>query len=100
MSDSKNVEVYRETIALIISLAVVGISLFLALGKNPETHALTLDGITLIMGIFIAVSIHIVMTFRVYKGAFLPRERFCISCGRKIPFDSVICPFCRHDYEN
>ena len=26
-------------------------------------------------------------------------ERFCPKCGRKIPFDSKICPFCKHDFE-
>ncbi len=26
-------------------------------------------------------------------------ERYCSKCGRKIPIDSVICPYCKFDFE-
>lgn len=26
------------------------------------------------------------------------RDRHCVSCGRPIPFDAQVCPYCRHDY--
>ena len=28
-----------------------------------------------------------------------PKKRFCPNCGREIPFDSNICPYCKHDFE-
>ena len=26
------------------------------------------------------------------------KARMCIKCGRKIPFDAYICPYCGHEY--
>ena len=26
-------------------------------------------------------------------------KRFCPRCGRNIPFDSVACPYCKHDFK-
>ena len=28
-----------------------------------------------------------------------PSARYCVMCGREIPLDAVVCPYCRHDYE-
>ena len=26
-------------------------------------------------------------------------KRFCPKCGREIPFDANVCPYCKHDFE-
>jgi uncharacterized membrane protein len=26
-------------------------------------------------------------------------KRFCPKCGREIPFDSIVCPYCQHDFK-
>lgn len=27
------------------------------------------------------------------------RDRYCPSCGRSIPFDALVCPYCKKDFE-
>jgi hypothetical protein len=26
-------------------------------------------------------------------------KRFCPKCGREIPFDSIVCPYCQYDFK-
>lgn len=33
------------------------------------------------------------------KQEYKEPDRRCIKCGRVIPFDARICPYCKHDYE-
>ena len=28
-----------------------------------------------------------------------PKSRYCLKCGREIPFDSVVCPYCQYDFK-
>lgn len=89
----------RQLYALIISLMIIGISLILGIQRDPETGAVTLNAMFLIWGIFMAFVAYIALTFRGYRERYLVRMRYCVSCGRNIPFEAVICPYCRHDYE-
>ena len=27
------------------------------------------------------------------------KDRYCPNCGRNIPFNTNICPYCKHDFE-
>jgi len=28
-----------------------------------------------------------------------PRDRTCLKCGKTIPFDASICPYCKYDFK-
>ena len=99
MVENKNIEDYKEKIGFIFIIIIVSISLLFSLDRNPNTGAITIDAMVLIWGFFIAIAMYIVLSYRKYSGTFFPKTRFCVNCGRSIPFEAVICPYCRHDYE-
>lgn len=35
-----------------------------------------------------------------FLGTFEKKERFCPNCGRRIPFDAKICPYCMKKFED
>lgn len=98
MTENKNILKQKETLAFIMSFLIISLSVILSF-ERTETGAITINAMVLIWGFFIAIAVYFALTFRRYWGIFLPRTRFCVSCGRGIPFDAVICPYCRHDYE-
>jgi len=43
-------------------------------------------------GILVAAIIYFATRFT--RGGPFLRQRFCTACGRGIPFDALICPYC------
>jgi uncharacterized membrane protein len=93
MSDKKKEE-QRQIWASLLSFFIIGISLLLSL-KRDESGNISIDAMVLVLGVFIAILIYIAWT---YKGKSFIKMRFCVNCGRNIPFDAIICPYCMHDY--
>lgn len=88
----------RQALAVFLVLLIVGISLLLSIQRSPDTGAISINAMSIFWGILIAIFVYFILTFIGREHLFL-RSRFCVSCGRSIPFDAVICPYCRHDYE-
>ncbi|UCE36085.1 MAG: hypothetical protein JSW00_11055 [Thermoplasmata archaeon] len=98
MSEHKTVQI-KHALALFLVLLIIGLSLLLGFNHDPDTGAVTINPTFIIYGILGAILIYIALTFKGFRVNFPVRMRFCVSCGRNIPFDAVICPYCRHDYE-
>jgi hypothetical protein len=89
----------RRALAIFLGLLIIGFSSVLAIQRDPETGAITINIMVVILGILATILLYFALTFTGYRERLLIRMRFCVGCGRSIPFDAVICPFCRHDYE-
>ena len=82
-------------------LTYVGVFIFLFLG-NPSLAlllALKLFGLLLIV-IGVILLIYGIIVWRKQKKTIQPiLERNCLNCGKAIPFDAIICPYCKFDFE-
>lgn len=93
-------EARTKAITLILILMVIGFSILIGIHRNSQTGELTINTALLLTGLSIAILVHIAQSLYLMALRSSPRIRMCIKCGRNIPFDAVICPYCRHDYEN
>lgn len=89
----------RHALALILILIIIGFVLLFSIQRNPFTGGISINPTIIILGIFLAVIVYFVLTFPFHKVGMPANIRFCVACGRNIPFDAVICPYCRYDYE-
>ncbi len=89
----------RRALALILILIIIGIVLLFSIQRDPSTGGITINPAFIMWGVFLAIIVYIALTFPFHKERIPLRMRFCVACGRNIPFDAVICPYCRHDYE-
>ena len=60
------------------------------------TWPLILVGIILVI---IGAIIPIQQTTVVQQPKVTEKDRYCPKCGREIPFDAKICPYCKKDFE-
>jgi len=88
----------RQALAIFLGLLIMGISLLLSVQRSPETGAISINSGVVFLGLLLGVLVYVALTFK-WRGNLFLRMRFCVSCGRSIPFDAVICPYCRYDYE-
>jgi predicted amidophosphoribosyltransferase len=88
----------RQSAAIILGFLIIIFFLLLSFQRNPDTGEVIINMTILSLGIILAVVIFVVITFSGFQDKIF-KLRFCVSCGRGIPFDAVICPYCRYDYE-
>jgi hypothetical protein len=88
----------KRALAIFLGLLIIGLSFMLSIHRSPETGQISINVMPLILGVLLATLIYIALTFTGFRGKFLIRLRFCVNCGRSIPFDAIICPYCRYDY--
>ncbi len=85
----------RTLMAFLISFVLIIMSILLSFGRDGETGVVTIDPITIILGIFVASLIFL---------ALIPKNRDiiptipCHMCKMPIPIDGIYCPYC--GYEN
>ncbi len=89
----------KRALAIFLGLIIIGLSFMLTIQRSPETGQISINLMPLILGVLLAALIYIALTFTGFSRKFLIRLRFCVNCGRSIPFDAVICPYCKHDFE-
>ncbi|UCG70899.1 MAG: zinc ribbon domain-containing protein [Thermoplasmata archaeon] len=89
----------RRALAIFLGLLIIGFSMVLSVQREPATGNISINIMIVILGILTSILLYIALTFTGYRGRSLIRMRFCVGCGRSIPFEAVICPYCRHDYE-
>ncbi len=89
-----------KALALILILVIIGLSILFGIQRDPYTGNVSINPMILIWGMLIAILLYIALMLRGIRERFPIRIRFCVNCGRNIPFDAIICPYCRHDYEN
>lgn len=94
MNNKKSGE-QRHVWAYLFSFIIIGTSLILSIMHNPETGAISINISLLFLGVLVAIFVYIALT---YRGKFFLRMRYCVNCGRSIPFDANVCPYCGHDY--
>jgi energy-coupling factor transporter transmembrane protein EcfT len=92
------VEIIQRNI-FIIGIIVSIIAIFtLFVGVTAKDYALDVIGglgfMLLFLGLPIAI-IGAVMKSNDQKKV-LPSTRMCPKCGREIPFDAIVCPYCQH----
>lgn len=88
----------RQAIAALLAVLIIFVTILFSFERDPETGGVTLDLIILFLGMILGIMVFMGIVFGGNQNKFF-RLRFCVSCGRSIPFDAVICPFCRYDYE-
>jgi hypothetical protein len=88
-----------HALALVLILILIGFVLLFSIQRDPRTGGITINPKLIMLGIFLAIFVYFFLTFPFHKKGTHLRIRFCVACGRNIPFDAVICPYCRHDYE-
>lgn len=88
----------KSALAIFLGLVIIGLSFILSVDRNPQTGQISINAMVIVLGLLVGVLVYLALTFRGRENLFL-RMRFCVSCGRSIPFDAVICPYCRYDYE-
>lgn len=91
-------EIIQKNI-FIVGIIVSTIAVFtLFVGVTAEDYALNVIGglgfILLFFGLPMTI-IGAVMKSNDHKKV-LPSTRMCSKCGREIPFDALICPYCQH----
>ncbi len=89
----------RRALALVWILIAIGFILLFSFKQNPVSGGISINTLLIFYGILLAAIVYFILTFPFYKDKIFFRVRFCVACGRNIPFDSVICPYCRYDYE-
>jgi uncharacterized membrane protein YvbJ len=94
----KRKEELRQNMAVMMGFLIFIMAFLLSLQRNPDTGDLTFNITILFLGTVLAVIVFGLIVFSGKQDKFF-RLRFCVSCGRSIPFDAVICPYCRYDYE-
>ena len=90
----------KRALAIFLGLLIIGFSFMLSIQRNPETSQISIDVMPLLLGVFLAILIYLALTFTGFRGKFPLKLRFCVNCGRNIPFDAIVCPYCRYLYEN
>ncbi len=88
----------KKAVAIFLCLLIIGFAFLLSVHRDPETGQIAINAMVIALGLLVGVLVYLALTFRGREHLFL-RMRFCVSCGRSIPFDAVICPYCRYDYE-
>jgi predicted nucleic acid-binding Zn ribbon protein len=88
----------KQTLAMLISFMVIVVALLMAIQRDPNTGSISLNPMIIFLGIVLGVFIFLGLTIQGRQDRLI-RLRFCVSCGRNIPFDAVVCPYCRYDYE-
>jgi hypothetical protein len=96
----------RHAVALILVLIIIGFVLLYSIHRDTTTGNISINPVIIMLGFFLAVVVYFTLTFPFHVLTFptqkerIPLQiRFCVACGRNIPFDSIICPYCRYDYE-
>ncbi|HYY48350.1 MAG TPA: zinc ribbon domain-containing protein, partial [Thermoplasmata archaeon] len=62
-------------------------------GSNPPTFRAD-AGMLILLGILISAIIYIAGMAASGASPGWMRLRFCPQCGRQIPFDAALCPYC------
>jgi rRNA maturation endonuclease Nob1 len=77
---------------------IIGLSVILAYDWKG-TQGETFNATTILFGILVASIIYIATRASLDgSSAFGYRLRFCPECGRQIPFDANLCPYCGHRF--
>jgi ribosomal protein S27AE len=101
-------------IFLILGIGLLGIPLFdnKLLSKVNDVTALGFILIVIgLLGIFISmisgllillgiILVAVGTTYNPLKEKVDNKDRYCPRCGRSIPFDAVVCPYCKYDFDN
>jgi protein-S-isoprenylcysteine O-methyltransferase Ste14 len=95
----------EEVIIGVILIAVGAILFFMGqsmdnsfLYSNPGPIMKLFGAVLLIVGFIVSI-IGATEKDTQKKTVQQPRVRFCPACGRSIPFDARICPYCKKDFE-
>jgi predicted nucleic acid-binding Zn ribbon protein len=89
---------YRGLLYLIISL-IIGLSVVLSYEWwRPEPGSRADAPNIIFLGIAIGVILYVAARL-VGEGGAIGRKRFCPACGRMIPFDANLCPYCGRRFE-
>ncbi|MBD3155631.1 MAG: hypothetical protein GF368_03165 [Candidatus Aenigmarchaeota archaeon] len=72
-------------------------------GKESSDNGFLGIFISMISGLLILLGIILIAvgtTYNPLKEKVDNKDRYCPRCGRSIPFDAVVCPYCKYDFDN
>jgi hypothetical protein len=77
---------------------IIGVSVILSFRwwSSPpgfRDDAFIIIGFTVIMSGLVFLVYFVMLLVTSLAGGW-PRQRFCPRCGRQIPFDALVCPYC------
>jgi hypothetical protein len=92
----------QRSMAVVISFTIVLIAIILSLERNPDTGAIRMNSMIIIIGILAAVFIFLALNPKtppaIPKTPIVIPTRPCLRCGRPVPMDGIICPYCGFDF--
>lgn len=94
----------QEEVIVGIVVIVVG-AIFFFMGDSMNTPFDSRGGFLMVLGIVFVIAGLIVSVIGATsegmqkKPMQQSRARYCPNCGRSIPFDAKICPYCKKDFE-
>jgi apolipoprotein N-acyltransferase len=90
----------RERKIATVCAFILGLSVFLSFEWWETPPSFRSDAFDMIaLGVVLVVLILLVtfvVRFLRVLGPAWNRRRFCPRCGRQIPFDALVCPYCAH----
>jgi len=82
----------KASVVMTIVFFIIGLSVILSYNWGSPTPEFRTDAPNIILfGIVVAAIIYIAAR---YSGQGRFRSRHCTACGRGIPFDALLCPYC------
>jgi hypothetical protein len=85
----------------VVLLSTLALSFFV-LGEFLKTFELTLKTIGIFLLIIGSIIFIIGLIPEGEEKTLIqpPKDRNCLNCGKAIPFEASICPYCKTDFEN
>jgi len=87
----------RQKFVPTVVVALVGLGFALAFNWGAPAPEFRPDALGIIL-FFVFTAAVIAIVGYVWQHRSFLRFRSCTSCGRRIPFDARLCPYCGHEF--
>jgi hypothetical protein len=94
--NSAEVDRRRKFVPTVV-VFLVGLGFVLAFNWGAPAPEFRPDALGIILSFVFTAAVIAIVGYLWQHRSFL-RFRFCTSCGRRIPFDARLCPYCGHNF--
>ena len=86
----------RNFVPMIVVL-LIGLGFILSYNWGAPAPEFRVDALNIIVFFVSSATVLAIANF-LWRHRSLLRFRFCTACGRQIPFDARLCPYCGHEF--
>ena len=86
----------RNFVPMIVVL-LIGLGFILSYSWGAPAPEFRVDALYIIVFFVSSATVLAIASF-LWRHRLLLRFRFCTACGRQIPFDARLCPYCGHEF--